>query len=134
MLVGEEGVMMRFGTRIERFVARLAMGGQAQAATARRANAGAPGDGAPLARVEDPLSGRAMEVLSTEPGRQMHTGNFLDGTNAGNGGGLYGMGDGYVVEPQAFPETPKRPMFGSARLSPGQTYRQVMVLRPAARK
>lgn len=86
------------------------------------------------ARVVDPASGRAMEVLSTEPGLQMYTGNFLNGSNAGKGGCLYRMGDGYVLEPQKFPDTPNRPEFGSARLDPGVTYRHVMILRPAARK
>jgi aldose 1-epimerase len=87
-----------------------------------------------VARVQDPNSGRAMEVLSTEPGLQMYTGNFLDGTNKGKGGCLYRMGDGYVLEPQKFPDTPNRPAFGSARLDPGQTYRHVMILRPASAK
>ena len=82
-----------------------------------------------IARVEDPASGRAMEVLSTEPGLQMYTGNFIDGTNVGKGGCLYRMGDGYVLEPQKFPDTPNQPKFGSARLNPGETYRHVMVLR-----
>jgi aldose 1-epimerase len=87
-----------------------------------------------IARAEDPVSGRAIEVLSTEPGLQMYTGNFLDGTNAGKGGCMYRMGDGYVLEPQKFPDTPNRPAFGSARLDPGQTYRHVMILRPASSK
>jgi len=82
-----------------------------------------------IARVEDPVSGRSMEVLSTEPGLQMYTGNFLDGTNRGKGGCLYRMGDGYVLEPQLFPDTPNRAAFGSARIDPGQTYRHVMILR-----
>ncbi len=87
-----------------------------------------------IARVEDPASGRSMEVLSTEPGVQMYTGNFIDGTNIGKGGCLYRMGDGYVLEPQKFPDTPNQPKFGSARLNPGETYRHVMVLRPGKAK
>ena len=87
-----------------------------------------------IARVEDPASGRAMEVLSTEPGLQMYTGNFIDGTNVGKGGCLYRMGDGYDLEPQKFPDTPNQPKFGSARLNPGETYRHVMVLRPGKAK
>lgn len=87
-----------------------------------------------IARAEDPASGRAMEVLSTEPGLQMYTGNFLSGTNVGKEGCLYRMGDGYVLEPQKFPDTPNRPSFGSARLDPGTTYRHVMILRPASKQ
>lgn len=81
------------------------------------------------ARVLDPASGRVLEVLSTEPGLQMYTGNFLDGSNIGKGGCVYRMGDGFVLEPQKFPDTPNRPEFGSARLNPGETYRHTMVLR-----
>jgi aldose 1-epimerase len=86
------------------------------------------------ARVLDPASGRVLEVLSTEPGLQMYTGNFLDGTNIGKGGTVYRMGDGFALEPQKFPNTPNRPEFGSARLNPGETYRHTMVLRPSISK
>lgn len=86
------------------------------------------------ARVLDPASGRVLEVLSTEPGLQMYTGNFLDGANIGKGGCVYRMGDGFVLEPQKFPDTPNRPAFGSARLNPGETYRHTMVLRVSAAK
>lgn len=81
------------------------------------------------ARVLDPASGRVLEVLSTEPGLQMYTGNFLDGADIGKGGCVYRMGDGFVLEPQKFPDTPNRPEFGSARLNPGETYRHTMILR-----
>jgi aldose 1-epimerase len=81
------------------------------------------------ARVLDPASGRVLEVLSTEPGLQMYTGNFIDGSNVGKGGCVYRMGDGFVLEPQKFPDTPNRPEFGSARLNPGETYRHTMILR-----
>jgi len=86
------------------------------------------------ARVLDPASGRVLEVLSTEPGLQMYTGNFLDGTNVGKGGCVYRMGDGFVLEPQKFPDTPNRPAFGSARLNPGETYRHTMILRVSTAK
>lgn len=86
------------------------------------------------ARVLDPASGRVLEVLSTEPGLQMYTGNFLDGSNIGKGGCVYRMGDGFVLEPQKFPDAPNRPEFGSARLDPGQTYRHTMVLRVSTAK
>ena len=86
------------------------------------------------ARVLDPGSGRVLEVLSTEPGLQMYTGNFIDGANIGKGGCVYRMGDGFVLEPQKFPDTPNQPDFGSARLDPGQTYRHTMILKASTAK
>ncbi|UVO55739.1 aldose epimerase family protein [Sphingomonas sp. SUN039] len=81
------------------------------------------------ARLEDPASGRVLEVLTTEPGVQLYTGNFLDGTVAGRGGHLYRMGDGIALEPQKFPDTPNQPAFGSARVDPGKPYRHAMIYR-----
>lgn len=81
------------------------------------------------ARLEDPASGRVLEVLSTEPGVQVYTGNFLTGLLLGKGGHLYRMGDGIALEPQKFPDTPNQPAFGSARVEPGAPYRHVMVYR-----
>lgn len=83
------------------------------------------------ARLMDPVSGRTLEVLTTEPGVQFYAGNFIDGTNIGKGGCLYRMGDGIALEPQKFPDAPNQPAFPSARLDPGETYRHVMVYRPA---
>ena len=82
-----------------------------------------------MARLEDPASGRTLEVLSDQPGVQVYTGNFLDGTLIGKGGHVYRMGDGIALEPQLFPDTPNQPAFGSARLDPGQTYRHRMIFR-----
>lgn len=79
------------------------------------------------ARLEDPQSGRVLEVLSTEPGLQVYTGNFLDGTLVGKHGHLYRMGDGIALEPQKFPDTPNQPAFGSARVSPGSPYHHRMI-------
>ncbi len=78
------------------------------------------------ARLEDPASGRVLTITSNQPGVQVYTGNFLDGTVSGKGNTLYRQGDGIALEPQIFPDTPNRPEFGSARLDPGQTYRNVM--------
>ena len=86
------------------------------------------------ARVEDPSSGRVLEVLSTEPGLQMYTGNFIDGTNIGKDGCIYRMGDGFVLEPQKFPDAPNQPSWDSARIDPGKPYRHVMVLRLSTMK
>lgn len=83
----------------------------------------------PAARLEDPVSGRVLEVLTTEPGVQLYTGNFLDGTVTGKGGHLYRMGDGIALEPQKFPDAPNQPRFVSARVDPGKPYRHVMIYR-----
>jgi aldose 1-epimerase len=81
------------------------------------------------ARLEDPLSGRAMELLTAAPGLQFYSGNFLDGTSIGKAGRSYRQGDGLCLEPQVFPDAPNRPDFPSARLDPGQEYVNTMVLR-----
>jgi aldose 1-epimerase len=81
------------------------------------------------ARLEDPRSGRVMEVWSTEPGLQVYTGNFLAGTVVGKRGHLYRMGDGIALEPQRFPNAPNETRFASARLDKGQTYSHRMALR-----
>lgn len=75
-----------------------------------------------LARLAHPASGRMLEVLSTEPGVQFYSGNFLDGSAIGKRGQAYRMGDGVALEPQMFPDTPNRPEFGSIRLEPGEEY------------
>ena len=75
-----------------------------------------------LARLAHPASGRVLEVLSTEPGVQFYSGNFLDGSLTGKRGQAYRMGDGVALEPQMFPDTPNRPAFGTIRLEPGAEY------------
>lgn len=82
-----------------------------------------------LARLEHPGSGRVMETLSNQPGVQFYSGNFLDGSSSGKAGRLYRMGDAVALEPQMFPDAPNRPEFGSLRLEPGETYRNVIVWR-----
>ena len=81
------------------------------------------------ARLEDPASGRVLEVLTTEPGIQVYTGNFLDGTLMGKNRHVYRMGDGIALEPQLFPDTPNQPAFGSARVDPAKPYHHRMVYR-----
>ena len=82
-----------------------------------------------MARVADPLSGRGFELWSNQPGLQFYSGNFLDGTTAGKAKRIYRAGDAIVFEPQIFPDTPNQPAFGSARLAPGETYRNVITYR-----
>jgi aldose 1-epimerase len=81
------------------------------------------------ARVEDPRSGRVMEVLTTAPGIQFYSGNFLDGTTVGKSGRVYRQGDALCLEPQVFPDSPNQPDFPSPRLDPGDTYMNKMVFR-----
>ncbi|WP_288129364.1 aldose epimerase family protein [Microbulbifer sp.] len=81
------------------------------------------------ARVEHAQSGRVLEVLSTEPGLQFYSGNFLVGDIVGKNGHAYRMGAGIALEPQLFPDTPNQPEFGSARLNPGETYHHRMIYR-----
>jgi len=82
-----------------------------------------------LARVEEPVSGRGFELRSNQPGLQFYSGNFLDGTTIGKSGHLYRQGDAIALEPQIFPDTPNQPKLGSARLAPGETYRNVIIYR-----
>lgn len=79
-----------------------------------------------VARVTDPKSGRVLSLWSAQPGLQFYSGNFLDGTTSGKSGGVYRQGDAFALEPQVFPDTPNHPDFGSAKLEPGKTYRNVM--------
>ncbi|WP_324697910.1 aldose epimerase family protein [Novosphingobium aerophilum] len=81
------------------------------------------------ARLEDPASGRVLELLTTEPGVQFYAGNFLDGTFIGKNSHLYRMGDGIALEPQKFPDSPNHPNFPSTRVDPGKPYKHVMIYR-----
>lgn len=74
------------------------------------------------ARLEEPGSGRVLEVRTTEPGLQLYTGNHLDGV-PGKGGDRYGRHAGVALETQHFPDSPNRPEFPSTILRPGETYR-----------
>ena len=82
-----------------------------------------------VARASDPRSGRELELFSMEPGLQFYSGNFLNGTIVGTSGHIYRQTDGFVLEPQLFPDTPNHANFGSAVLRPGARYRNVMVYR-----
>ncbi|WP_182084728.1 aldose epimerase family protein [Aureimonas sp. ME7] len=90
---------------------------------------GTSGEPALAAIVEDPLSGRVMHLLTDQPGLQVYSGNFLDGTVAGKNGLSYRMGDALCLEPQRFPDTPNRPGYPTARLDPGEIYRHRSIYR-----
>jgi aldose 1-epimerase len=90
---------------------------------------GAEGTLVPAARVEDPGSGRVLEVATTEPGLQLYSGNQLDGTLTGVGGAAYGPRAGLALETQHFPDSPNQPGFPSTVLRPGEVYRSATVYR-----
>lgn len=90
---------------------------------------GTAGELRQVARLEDPVSGRRLDLLSDQPGLQVYSGNFIDGTTVGKSGKIYRMGDGVALEPQHFPDSPNRPEFPAVRLDPGREYRNLMVFR-----
>jgi aldose 1-epimerase len=92
-----------------------------------------PGRLALAARIADPDGGRALEVLTTEPGIQLYTGTFLDGTLIGTGGHPYRKGDCFALETQHFPDSPNQPSFPSTTLRPGEIYESTTVYRFRAR-
>lgn len=89
----------------------------------------APGALEIIARVVEPRSGRVLEVLSTEPGLQFYSGNFLDGSNIGKGGHKYNFRDAFCMEPQHFPDSPNKRQFPSVVLRPGRHYSNTIIYR-----
>ena len=75
----------------------------------------------------DPASGRTLTVLTTQPGVQFYSGNFLTGTLVGTSGHAYRQSDGFALETQHFPDSPNHDNFPSTVLRPGQTYQQQTV-------
>jgi aldose 1-epimerase len=82
----------------------------------------APGAFGKIARVEEPESGRVMEVFTTEPGVQFYTGNNLDGHLKGKYGAVYNKRTGFCLETQHYPDSPNQANFPSTVLRPGETY------------
>jgi aldose 1-epimerase len=81
------------------------------------------------ARLADPASGRVLEVETTQPGVQLYSGNFLDGSLVGHGGARYARYHGLCLETQGFPDAPNQPHFPSARLEPGAEYAHTTIYR-----
>jgi len=81
------------------------------------------------ARVYEPTTGRVMEVITTEPGVQLYTGNFLDGSITGKDGKVYKKNYAFCLETQHFPDSPNKPQFPSVVLNPGQKYETETVYR-----
>ncbi len=80
-----------------------------------------------VAKVKELISGRTMEVLTTEPAVQFYTGNFLDGTTTGKAGVIYKKRNGLCLETQHFPDSPNHNNFPSTILKPGQTYKTTTI-------
>lgn len=74
------------------------------------------------ARAYSPLTGRIMEVYTTEPGVQVYTSNYLVGAFVGSAKTAYRQGAGYTFETQHFPDSPNHPNFPSTVLNAGQTF------------
>lgn len=90
------------------------------------------GDLREVATLRDPASGRRMDVLTTEPGLQFYSGNFLDGSDIGKGRTPYLRRSALCLETQHFPDSPNQPAFPSTVLRPGEIYRSTTVYRFSA--
>ena len=76
------------------------------------------------ARLEDPVSGRCLEIFTDRPSVQVYNGYFMDGSDRGHGGVPYFANAGIAIEPQGFPDAPNRPEFPSIAIDPEHPYRQ----------
>jgi aldose 1-epimerase len=79
------------------------------------------------AHVQEPSSHRILDILTTEPGIQFYSGNFLDGTITGKGGRVYAHRSGFCLETQHYPDSPNHPTFPPTTLRPGEEYRSKTV-------
>ncbi len=92
---------------------------------------GVAGELRPAARLVDPVSGRVLDVLTTQPGIHLYTGNSLDGTMTGRNGHVFTKYAALCLETQHFPDSPNHPHFPSTVLRPGDVYRHTTVFRLA---
>jgi aldose 1-epimerase len=81
----------------------------------------------PAATVHEPLTGRLMTILTSEPGIQFYSGNFLDGTLRGKAGASYPKRSGFCLETQHYPDSPNQPAFPSTILKPGKVWKSTTV-------
>ena len=87
-----------------------------------------------VVEVYEPISGRMMEMFTTEPGVQFYSGNFLDGILTGSGGVKYNQHWGFCLETQHFPDSPNQAAFPSTVLKPGDEYRHSTVYKFGTRE
>ena len=81
------------------------------------------------ATVYEPVSGRFMEVITDQPGLQLYTGNFLDGTKIGHGGKPYKFRSALCLESGHYPDSPNHPEFPTTVVNPGETFRSTTIYR-----
>ncbi|HVE55988.1 MAG TPA: aldose epimerase family protein [Pyrinomonadaceae bacterium] len=86
------------------------------------------------ATVFEPVSGRVLEVSTTEPGLQFYSGNYLDGAIKGKNGQNYPRRTGFCLEAQHFPDSPNQPQFPATELKKGETYSQTTIYKFSAKK
>ncbi|HPO64853.1 MAG TPA: aldose epimerase family protein [Bacteroidales bacterium] len=80
-------------------------------------------------RLTDSISGRVLELYTTEPGIQVYSGNFMNGKVVGKSGKPYNYRGAIAMEPQHFPDSPNKPNFPSVVLEPGKTYTQTSIVK-----
>ncbi|MCC9166900.1 aldose epimerase family protein [Pontibacter harenae] len=95
---------------------------------------GSEGELKQAATVYEPTSGRVMEVVTTEPGVQFYSGNFLDGTITGSGGKTFKKNYGIALETQHFPDSPNQPKFPSTILEIGEMYESTTIYKFSVRE
>jgi len=83
------------------------------------------------ARVVEPASGRIMEVLTTEPGVQFYSANYLDGFT-GKGGVTYPRRSAFCLETQHYPDSPNKPDFPTTTLRPGELFGSTTIFKFSA--
>lgn len=86
------------------------------------------------AKLTSPVSGITLEVYTNEPGIQVYTGNFLDGTVKGKKGIIYNQRASVCLETQHYPDSPNKPEWPSAILEPGQTYNSECIFKFSVEK
>jgi aldose 1-epimerase len=77
----------------------------------------------------EPVSGRMLEVITDQPGMQLYTGNFLDGTKIGHGGKPFNFRSGFCLESGHYPDSPNHPEFPTTVLNPGETFQSTTIYR-----
>ena len=87
----------------------------------------------PAAEAYDPKSGRVLELSTTDPGLQLYTSNFLDGTLTGKYGTVYQKHQAFCLETESYPDSPNHPEFPTSSLRPGEEYKQTTVFKFSAR-